>query len=215
MTLLVHLINIKKNSLLVHFSKVLVKNICPRSDLKQAFNQLYNNRPGIQLLNQSESAATIHQIWTEENLNDFQDCVLTVDSNLYSEYGRYGRGIFASVRKLNFRQTLKGDCIDYIRFTFDGAKTEKICGSFDTNSELGQKTFFNEGGGIIKIHIFVNKTVPLQSNQRSIEVDLVVTAYESMYAIFIRKHVQCLKYFVSICRMHFWAKFCTMPSDRR
>lgn len=160
---------------------VSVKNFCPHSDLKQAFNQLYNNRPGIQLFNKSESAAIIHQIWTEDNLNEFQNCVFTVDSNLYSEYGgRFARGIFLSIKKLNFRQTVHGECIDYVRITFDGAKTDKICGSFDSNSQMGQTAFFNEGGGVVKIHIFVNKTIPLQSDRRFLEIDLVATAYQSM-----------------------------------
>lgn len=160
--------------------KVSVKNLCPHSDLKRAFDQLYNNRPGIQLFNGSDSAALIHQIWTEDNLKEFQDCVFTIDSNLYSDSGRYGRGMFLSLKKLNFRQKSESECIDYIRITFDGAKTEKICGSFDTNSELGQTAFFNDGGGIVKIHIFVNKTIPLEANQRLLEVDLVATAYQRM-----------------------------------
>lgn len=162
---------------------VAVKNLCPRSELKSAFNQLYNNRPGIQLYNQSDSAASVHQIWTEDNLQDFQDCVFTVDSNLYSEYGRFGRGLFVSIQKLNFRQNSKGECIDYLRFSFDGSRTEKICGSFDVESELGKQSFFNDGGGIIKVHIFVNKSIPLQGLQRSVEVDILLTAYESKCGI--------------------------------
>lgn len=164
----------------IKIRKVSVKNLCPHSDLKQAFNQLYNNRPGIQLVNGSESAAIIHQIWTEDNLKEFQDCVFTIDSNLYTEYGRSGRGMFVSIKKLNFRQKPGGECIDYVRISFDRAKTEKICGTFDTNSEMGQTAFFNDGGGIVKIHIVVNKTIPLAANQRSLEVDLVATAYQRM-----------------------------------
>lgn len=164
---------------------VAVKNLCPSSELKSTFNQLYNNRPGIQLLNQSDSAASVHQIWTEDNLLDFQDCAFTVDSNLYSEYGRYGRGLFVSIQKLNLRQNSKGECIDYIRFSFDGSRTEKICGAFDVESELGKQSFFNDGGGIIKVHIFVNKSIPLQGLQRSVEVDILFTAYESKIGIFL------------------------------
>lgn len=148
--------------------------------MKKAFNQLYNNPPGIQLFNRSESAALIHHIWTEDNLNEFQDCTFTIDSNLYTEYGRYGRGVFLSIKKLNFRQKPGGGCIDYIRISFDGAKTEKICGTFDTNILMGQTAFFNDGGGIVKIHVFVNKTIPLATNQRLLEVDLVATAYQRM-----------------------------------
>lgn len=159
-----------------------MKNLCPHSELKLSFNQLYRNRPGIQLNNQSDSSASVHQIWTEENLKDFHDCTFTVDSNLYSQYGRFGRGMFLSIQKIDFRQNSQnGQCIDYVRFRFDGVQTEKICGAFDVESELGQQSFFNEGGGIIKVHIFVNKTIPLQGLQRSVEIDLLFTAYQSRF----------------------------------
>lgn len=158
---------------------VSLKNLCPHSQLKSAFNQLYNNKPGIQLTNQSDSAALVHQIWTDENLHEFEDCVFTVDSNLYSQYGRFGRGIFAAVKKINFRQNFKGECIDYVRFTFMESRTEKICGKFDDESELGKMSIFNEDVGVIKVHVFVNKSVPFQALQRSVEVDLLFTTYES------------------------------------
>lgn len=158
---------------------VSLKNLCPHSQLKTAFNQLYNNKPGIQLTNQSDSAALVHQIWTDENLHEFEDCVFTVDSNLYSQYGRFGRGIFAAVKKINFRQNFKGECIDYVRFTFMESRTEKICGKFDDESELGKMSIFNEDVGVIKVHVFVNKSVPFQALQRSVEVDLLFTTYES------------------------------------
>lgn len=51
--------------------KVLIKNLCPCSDLKQAFNQFYDNRPKIQLFNQNESAAIIHQLCTDEKFGIF------------------------------------------------------------------------------------------------------------------------------------------------
>lgn len=164
---------------------VSVKNLCPQSQLKSAFDQLYNNRPGIQLNNQSESAALVHQIWTNENLQDFQDCVFTVDSNLYSPYGRFGRGIFAAVKKINFRQNAKGECIDYVKFRFAEAVTQRICGNFDDESDLGKSSFFNEGAGVMKVHIFVNKSVPFQALQRSVEIDLLFTAYESEILAFL------------------------------
>lgn len=165
-----------------------MKNLCPHSELKSAFNQLYNNRPGIQLTNQSDSAAQVHQIWTEDNIKQFQDCVFTIDSNLYFENGRYGRGMFIAVPKINFRQKPNGECIDFVRFTFDGVRSEKICGEFDADSELGKNAFFNEGGGIIKVHIFVNKSIPLQGLQRSVEIDLLFTAYERRFCNYISKH---------------------------
>lgn len=156
-----------------------MSTLCPNSPLHGSFNQIYNNRPFVRLFNASESAALVHQIWTEDNLKEFQDCAFNVDSNLYFEdSSRFGRGLTFSVKKINFRFDANGQCIDYVRFTFAGSKTEKICGSFDAESEIGQKTFFLDPIGIIKVHIFVNKTVPLPASQRSLEIDLAFTAYE-------------------------------------
>lgn len=165
---------------------VSVKDLCPQSELKAAFDQLYNNRPALQLRNQSDSAALVHQIWTDDNLKDFQDCIFMVDGNLYSEYGRYGRGLFAAIQKINFRQNSRGDCIDYVRLYFAGASTGRMCSSFDARfeSELAHNSFFNDPVGVIKVHIFVNKTVPLRASQRSLEIDLLFTAYESTNCIY-------------------------------
>lgn len=174
-----------------------------------AFNQLYNNRPGIQLFNQSESAALVHGIWTDDNIQKFQDCSFTVDSNLYSTYGRYGRGLFISIYTLNFRQDAEGKCIDYVRLTFDGARTEKICGRFTSDDEVGQQSFFNEGGGIMKVHIYVNKSIPFHPLQRSIEVNLVFTAYESEFFFLIEFLKQKFnKYQFNSHRMYFRREFC-------
>lgn len=161
--------------------KVPVSELCPYSELKGAFNQIYSNRPFVRLFNGTKSAALVHQIWTEDNLKQFQDCAFNVDSNLYSDEQRFGRGLTFSVRRINFRMNANGDCIDYIRFTFAGSRTQKICGTFDDESQVGQQSFFKDPIGIIKVHIFVNKTVPLQSSQRSIEIDLAFTAYDCMY----------------------------------
>ncbi|XP_055320304.1 uncharacterized protein LOC129577389 [Sitodiplosis mosellana] len=155
-----------------------VRKLCPNSQLKLAFNQIYNNKPSIPLFNQSESAVLVHDIWTDENIHTFQDCTFVVDSNLYLANGRYGRGLFASVNTLNFRQDAQGNCVDYVRFRFDGSKTDKMCGRFMVDDPVGQQSFFNEGGGMIAVHIFVNKSVPFHPLQRSIEVNLVFTAYE-------------------------------------
>lgn len=155
--------------------------------MQVTFNQIYNNRPFVRLFNGTESAALVHQIWTDDNLKDFQDCAFTVDSNLYfdsptpDQPSRYGRGLTFSVRRINFRyDSTTNQCIDYVRFTFAGSKTDKICGTFDGESEIGQSTYYLDPIGIIKVHIFVNKSVPLQTTQRSLEVDLAFTAYDRM-----------------------------------
>lgn len=161
-----------------------VNKLCPYSPLQGAFNQITNNRPFVRLFNGTESAALVHQVWTEDNLKSFQDCAFTVDANLYfdssdPENSRFGRGLTFSVRRINFRYDSKtNQCIDYVRFTFAGSKTEKICGTFDDHSQIGQGTYFLDPIGIIKVHIFVDKSKPLEASQRTLEIDLAFTSYE-------------------------------------
>lgn len=162
----------------------LLSDVCPRSDLQTGFNQLFDNRPVIQLMNRSESAAIIRQVWTDESLQNFHDCRITIDSNLYSPYGKYGRGMFVSIRRINFRKestAANAQCLDYVRISFGQAKLQKICGSFDANSELGRQTFFNDDEGTVNIHVFVDKSRPLTTGQRSIELEMVFTAYDSKF----------------------------------
>lgn len=171
----------------------LLSNICPQSDMQTGFTQLFDNRPVIQLMNRSESGAILRQVWTEENLQNFHDCRITIDSNLYSQYGKYGRGMFVSIRKINFRKkSLANDaeCLDYVRISFGNNKLQKICGTFDSKSELGRKSFFNNDEGNVNIHVFVDKTQPLTAAQRSIELELVFTAYDSKFSTNILAHTE-------------------------
>lgn len=143
---------------------------------------MFANSPVIQLHNQSDSAAIVHQNWTDENLSKFHDCRITVDSNLYSPEGKYGRGIFVSIRNINFRQEPEskgGECIDYVRISFGQGKLQKICGKFDSSTEMGRRAFFNDDEGSVTIHVFIDKTRPLKPSHRSIELDMVFTAYDS------------------------------------
>lgn len=159
----------------------LLENICPPTQLKMAFNQLNENKPNIPLINGSDSAAVVHQVWTEENLPKFINCEFTVDSNLYTPDNVINRGVFLSIRKLNFRVSPnnKDQCIDYVRFTLGKDKTQKICGSFDVHSDIGKRSFFNDGQGHIKVHVFVDNSIPLNVHHRALELDLVFTAYSS------------------------------------
>lgn len=137
------------------------------------------NRPQLFLMNGSDSAALIHQVWTEDTLAEIPECSFTIESNLYAGPQRYGRGIYASIKRMNFRQTPNGECIDYVRLTFGTSKTQRICGDFDADSQLGLQSHFNEDDGIIKVHVVVNKTVPLSlGGKRSLEIELVFTAYD-------------------------------------
>lgn len=147
--------------------------------------QLTNNRPSVRLLNGTESAAKVYHWWDEEELKDFQDCSFHVDSNLYfdaadrSQLQQFGRGLVMSVRKINFRyDPITNRCIDYVRFTFPGMKTDKICGTFDDESEFGQQAYFIDPTGIVRVHIFVDKSIPLKVAETSVEIELLFTAYE-------------------------------------
>lgn len=162
-------------------------DLCPYSPLQGSFNQIYSNRPFVKLVNGSDSAAKIHQVWDAEKLQQFQDCVFHVDSNLYFDSAdpqnsqQFSRGLTLSVRKINFRfdpQTQQ--CIDYVRFTFPASKTDKICGTFDGLSEIGQQTYINVPDGVIKVHIFVDKTKPFAVSESSVELELIFTAYQRM-----------------------------------
>lgn len=143
-------------------------------------------------MNRSESAAIVRQVWTEENLQNFHDCRITIDSNLYSQYGKYGRGMFVSIRRINFRKKSNAqdaECIDYVRISFGQAKLQKICGTFDANTELGRQAFFNDDEGSVNIHIFIDKTRPLTLGQRSIELEMVFTAYDSKLMKFMQTEI--------------------------
>lgn len=137
------------------------------------------NRPQLYLMNGTDSGALIHQVWTDENVNDVTDCTFTIESNIYGATQKYGRGIYASIQRINFRERQGDECIDYVRFTFGQAKSQRICGDFDGDSQLGLMSHFNDDNGIIKVHIHVNKSESLSKwNKRSLEIDLVFTAYE-------------------------------------
>lgn len=160
----------------VQFSQV-----CPQSDLQTGFNQLFKNDPVIQLMNGSKSAAIVRQVWTEDSLQNFHDCRITIDSNLYSLDRKYGRGMFISIRRINLRKQStaeNADCLDYVHITFGLAKLQKICG---TIADVGRQAFFNDDDGSVNIHIFVDKTRPLTAGQRSLELEMVFTAYDSKF----------------------------------
>lgn len=163
----------------------LLSEVCPQTDLQTTFNHVFDNRPVIQLMNGSESAAIVRQVWTEHNLQNFHDCRITVDSNLYSEFGKYGRGMFVSIRRINFRKQTNGECLDYVRISFGQAKLQKICGTFDANTDLGRQAFFNDDEGTVTIHVFVDKSRPLTVGQRSLELEMVFTAYDSKFRCFM------------------------------
>lgn len=153
--------------------------------MQAAFIQLYNNDPSVRLLNGTESAAKVYHWWDEEQLKDFQDCSFHVDSNLYfdaadrSQSQQFSRGLVMSVRKINFRfDPITNRCIDYVRFTFPGMKTDKICGTFNDESEFGQQTYFIDPTGIVRVDIFVDKSIPLKVAETSVEIELLFTAYE-------------------------------------
>lgn len=94
--------------------------------------------------------------------------------------------MFISIRRINFRKKSSAEnaeCLDYVRISFGQAKLQKICGTFDSKSEQGRQAFFNDDEGNVNIHVFVDKTRPLTAGQRSIELEMVFTAYDSKFLI--------------------------------
>lgn len=153
--------------------------------MQGSFNQIYSNRPSVGLGNDSESAALVYGSWDSKSIQQFQDCAFHVDSNLYFDASNpensqvIRRGLTFSVRKINFRyNATTNQCTDYIRFTFPGSKTDKICGTFDGESAIGQGTYFFDPTGVIKVHIFVDKSRNLTDTESSVEIELVFTAYQ-------------------------------------
>lgn len=149
--------------------------------MQTSFNQITSNRPFINLYNGTNSSATVRQDWEENSLQTFQDCVFLVDANLNFDSQQFRRGLTFSIRKMNFRyDQATGKCIDYVRFIFPASKTDQICGTFDGEDEIGQSTYLNDPNGIIKVHIFVDKSKKLEASQASVGVELLFTAYQSM-----------------------------------
>lgn len=149
-----------------------VKKLCPSSRPQQ-----------LKLFHHSNSAAIVYDSWTNGNISNFQNCTFTVDSNLYLKRGQlyFKRGLFASIKMLNFRRDKSGKCIDYVQFTFNNkSRTRKICDPvMAANAQILSWLHFTDVSGILNVSIYVNKTAPLQ--QRSIEVKLVFTAYERRF----------------------------------
>lgn len=144
---------------------------------------MFDNSPVVHLAKRNESAAVIHQVWTDEDIKGFHTCKVHIDSNLYSpELGKYSRGMFISIRKINFRKKSNDDCIDYLQIRFDRAETQKICGEFNVDEEIGHKSFFNDDNGNVTIQIHIDGSVPLSAKQRYLELELLFTAYDSKFS---------------------------------
>lgn len=144
---------------------------------------MFDNVPVVHLSTGNESAAIVHQVWNEEDIKKFHPCKVQIDSNLYSpELGKYNRGVFISIRKINFRKNPNNnECIDYIQISFEKSQIQKICGVFNVNEDIGKKSFFNDDNGNATIHIHIDRNAPLPMNQRFLEVELLFTAYESKF----------------------------------
>lgn len=160
------------------------RRICPQSVTALSFRQVSNDQPVIGLGNGSLSAAIVHQVWTEDDLRNFQDCKFIVDGNMYSDNSMYKRGLFMSIRQINLRKLSNSmdyekDCIDYVRISFSGQHLQKICGKFNANTELGKQSFLRAEDGIFEIHLHLDSSQSLNAAQRELELELVFTAYES------------------------------------
>lgn len=143
---------------------------------------MFENKPVIHLSTGNFSGALIRQLWTEDDIKQFHDCDVKVDSNLYSaELGKYRRGVFVSIPKINLRKRNNNRCLDYVQITFENAETEQMCGTYDANDEMGYGSFFNNDGGNVSIHVHIERSVPLSVNQRFLELQILLTAYDSKF----------------------------------
>lgn len=142
--------------------------------------------PVVNISTGNASAVNVHQIWTNENVKRFSNCKFKVDSNLYSsELGKHSRGVFISIRKLNLRKNINtNECIDYVRIKVGTVKTQKICGTFNVNDEIGHKSFFNNDGGNVTIFIHIERNTSIPVDGKYLELELLFTAYESKWISF-------------------------------
>lgn len=96
------------------------------------------------------------------------NCIFKIDAR------KYNQGLFAVIRRLNFRKTPHNKCLDYIRFTYSNDKeSEKICGNITSSTLLSLK----DGGGKLKIEINIDTSEPLESSKDIVEFSLVFTGF--------------------------------------
>lgn len=136
------------------------------------------NMPEIHLREDEESAALVQFSWNSSNFKRYDDCRFRVVASINDDAIR-NRGIFVSIRRLNFRKNPNSeDCVDYIRFKFGDSKSPKYCGQLNASIDDVKKIYFGESAGVIEVFLYLNKFQPLRNIDDTLDVELVFTANE-------------------------------------
>lgn len=174
-----------------HIVAGLFSDLCPTGDsLLKGFNQLLGHIREVRLGENDQSAALIHFSWNSSNFKKYDDCRFKVVATPIGEK-RPNRGLFLSIRRLNLRKSQKGsveDCIDYIRFKFSNDKSPKFCGQLNASVDDVKKIYFGEGGGVIEVHLHLDKYLPFQNMDDTLDIELVFTANEGTIQMLLFYH---------------------------
>lgn len=140
------------------------------------FNRLLKHMREIQLGENDQSAALIQYSWNSSNFKKYDDCRFRVTAT--NDVTHKNRGVFVSIRRLNLRKSPEknGECIDYIRLKFAEEKSPKFCGKLNASVDDVQKIYFGESGGMIEVHLHLDKFRPLKNIDDTLDIELVFTA---------------------------------------
>lgn len=132
----------------------------------------------VRLGEDDESAALVQFSWNSSSFKRYDECRFKVVATLNDDKTR-NRGVFLAIRRLNLRKNPNSeDCIDYIRFKFGNVKSPKYCGQLNASVDDVKKIYFGEGGGVIEVHLKLDKFQPLKYIDDTLDVELVLTANE-------------------------------------
>lgn len=140
---------------------------------------ILDDRPNIELENTNDlSAALISQKWDDQTYKSVEHC----DFKVIAKTPRYGatRGIFASIRQMNLRKGAANECIDFVVFEVGSGefqKSQKMCGSIESDEVYDVSNFFEAPGGAMKVIVYINKYVTLESG-KELGIEFSFTSYD-------------------------------------
>lgn len=135
----------------------------------------------VQLGENDQSAALVQFSWNSSNFKRYDDCKFRVVATIKDDKTR-NRGVFLSIRRLNFRKNpISDDCIDYIRFTFGDKKSPKYCGQLNASIDDVKKIYFGESGDVVGVDIKLDAFQPLRNIDDTLDVELIFTANEGTF----------------------------------
>lgn len=156
----------------------IIADLCPKTFFEKNFHKILPNKAEVRLGVNDKSAALIHQSWNSSSFKRFDECSFNVDATQNVSKSR-NRGLYLSIRRLNLRKSPNSDeCIDYIRFKFGHHRSKKFCGQLNPSVDDVSLIYFGEAGGVIKVYIFIDKSLPLKNIEDTLDIELVFTAHE-------------------------------------